>query len=292
MEILTECPICQSKDISQKYTLLDHSISKETFNVYECKNCNFQFTNPRPDKNNIAFYYASENYISHSNKIVRPMDYLYKTARYFMLRKKRKIIEKYTKKGDLLDIGCGTAHFLNHCKKKGWLVYGIETDEVTRNKSIINTKIDIYDSLDKIDHKKKFNAITLWHVLEHIHDVDITLTKIFEKLNNNGTLFIAVPNRESHDAVYYSEFWAAYDVPRHLYHFNHNNLINLLKKYKLNITDILPMPLDAYYVSILSHSYKFGNKSYMKALYRGYTSNKKAIKNNNNFSSSIYVFKK
>lgn len=292
MELLKKCPICNSSEIFHKHTIIDYSISKEAFKLTECSNCNFLFTNPRPDSKDIASYYASENYISHSNKIKSPIGLLYKIVRYFMLRKKRKIIEKRSSKGVLLDIGCGTAHFLKHCSHKGWEVFGIETDKGTRQQSIEKNNIKIYQTIEEIDKKKKFDAITLWHVLEHIHDIDKVLRDIFARLKDNGTLFIAVPNRISYDAQYYKEYWAGYDVPRHLYHFSHNDVIRLLKNNNLIITETIPMPFDAYYVSLLSHTYKYGRKSFLIPLTKAFISNRKASKNNNNYSSSIFVFKK
>ncbi|MCC5931949.1 MAG: class I SAM-dependent methyltransferase [Cyclobacteriaceae bacterium] len=292
MEILTNCPICKSKHIFYKSTIVDHSISGEKFDLFECKQCEFLFTNPRPDKIEINSYYASENYISHSDKLKNPIDLLYKTARYLMLRKKRKLLEKHTHKGNLLDIGCGTGHFLEHCKENGWNVTGIETDDKTRNNTQKRKKLDIFKSIFEISDDKIFNAITLWHVLEHIHDIDTTMEFIYKHLSDKGTLFIALPNRDSYDALYYGEYWAGYDVPRHLYHFSDKNIMNYLSKYKLNITEKIPMPLDAYYVSILSYSYKYGKKSYIKSFYHAYISNKKALKNNKNYSSNIFVVQK
>jgi predicted SAM-dependent methyltransferase len=135
-----------------------------------------------------------------------------------------------------------------------------------------------------------FDIITAWHVVEHIHDLKETLRLLRKKLSKEGFMFIAIPNIASHDAKLYGAEWAAYDVPRHLYHFNQSSFVFLLKKLKLQLIEVLPMPFDSYYVSLLTEKNN-PNGSFLNGLRTGYISNQKA-KESCNYSSLIYIVSK
>jgi predicted SAM-dependent methyltransferase len=111
-------------------------------------------------------------------------------------------------------------------------------------------------------------------------------------LKDEGIAFIALPNHKSWDTQYYKKQWAAWDVPRHLYHFSMDTFSNLAKKHGFKIVEILPMKFDAFYVSLLSEKYRTNKMNYIKALFQGMKSNRWAKKNNNNYSSLIYVLRK
>lgn len=291
-ERLEQCPICNKKDFKNFMVVKDNSVSKESFVIVACENCGFKFTNPRPDEISIGRFYESDDYISHSNKAGGITNKAYKLVRTYTLKQKVDLINKYSAKGNILDYGCGTGNFLAACQRNGWEVAGFEPNTYARQqaqellkKEINSTTLDNFKS-------ESFDVITLWHVLEHVHTLNETFKELLQLLKPNGVMLIAVPNADSHDAKVYKENWAAYDVPRHLYHFTQVTMKRFLKKHKLDLIETLPMKFDAYYVSLLSEKYKNGNSELFKSVLSGYKSNTYASKNANDYSSLIYVGKK
>jgi predicted SAM-dependent methyltransferase len=135
-----------------------------------------------------------------------------------------------------------------------------------------------------------FSVITLWHVLEHLHDLNDNISSIKRLLKDSGKLIVAVPNHTSYDAQYYKEYWAAYDVPRHLYHFNPDSIGRLFEKHGFVLETTKPMKWDAYYVSMLSEKYKSGSTNYLNSFFRAFVSNARA--HHSRFSSQIYILSK
>lgn len=292
MEELKNCPICNSPNQVDYMKTLDHFLTQQEFTIVKCVYCGFLFLNPRPTKNEIGKYYESQEYISHSNKKNGILNKLYHLIRSINHKKKYQIITSYIKEGSILDIGCATGEFLNFFKGKNWYTTGVEPNENALNFAKENYGLNVYDEefLNRTD-TEKYDVITMWHVLEHVHDINQRIEQVKNLLNNNGILVIAVPNPESYDAQKYQEFWAGFDLPRHLYHFSQKCLEQLLKNYNFNLIKTYPMKYDAYYVSLLSEKYKTGKKNILKAFISGYQSNIQAKKNQENFSSVIYVFK-
>ena len=291
-EKLTHCPVCENTAFKTFLSCKDHTVTQETFEIVACKNCDFKFTNPRPNKVILPKYYQSEEYISHSNKNNSLIHLVYKQARNFTIRKKVKLINTISKKGTILDVGCGTGEFLSACKSDGWKIEGVEPSQVAVNQLVTLLKQEVYNAIFDVAHENLADVITMWHVLEHVPDLNKTIEKINALLKTDGTLIIAVPNYPSYDAAIYKELWAAYDVPRHLYHFDRNVMKNLLDKHSLEIKEILPMKLDAYYVSLLSEKYKNAKNNYISAIVNGYKSNTWAKNNNGEYSSLIYIIEK
>lgn len=292
-EKLNECPVCSASNLKNHKVVKDYSVSKESFNIMLCENCDFQFTNPRPNEDQIGHYYQSEDYISHSDKANSPINFIYKLARKYALASKRSLINSVAKnkKGRILDYGCGTGYFLDTMKSNGWKTYGIEPNDKAR--SIANTKAKVTASIEELNLKnKKLDVITLWHVLEHVHDLNNTINFLKTILKEKGKIVIAVPNVESYDSSIFQEEWAAYDVPRHLYHFSQETMKTLMLKHGLKVKQVYPMKLDSYYVSLLSNKYKHNRNKFMHSFITGYKSNTYASKNENNYSSLIYVIKK
>jgi 2-polyprenyl-3-methyl-5-hydroxy-6-metoxy-1,4-benzoquinol methylase len=295
-ERLNKCPLCKSGLFLNHNEVRDFSVSKEKFLLCKCTSCSLIFTNPRPDTKDIAKYYQSEDYISHQNKTTNFVNLLYKGVRNFTLKKKVSWLNKYSDdKGSLLDIGCGTGFFLSAAKKNGWKTTGIEPNKIAR-KIAAKKKLKIQESLEDIKKDQKFDAISLFHVLEHVHDLRKTGKKIVSHLNETGRVFIAVPNIESYDAVSYGTNWAAWDVPRHLYHFNQKTIQTFADEVGLEIIGQEPLKFDSFYVALLSeksiNAEKNSVKSMLKAFINGYKSNTWAKKNNNNFSSLLFILKK
>lgn len=291
-ERLEQCPVCGKEEFKNFLVVTDNTVSKESFVIVECENCSFKFTNPRPDAASIGNYYESEEYISHNNTKAGIINKAYHVVRSITTKQKVELINRYAPaKGTVLDYGCGTGVFLSACKKDGWDIRGVEPSAKAREIASKETEEVIATDLAQLEGEK-FEIITLWHVLEHIHTLNETMSQLVEMLQEEGTLIIAVPNADSHDAQLYKENWAAYDVPRHLYHFTQATMKRFLKKHKMVLEEVLPMKFDAYYVSMLSEKHKAGKTKMINSVMNGYKSNSYAEKNGNDYSSLIFVARK
>jgi 2-polyprenyl-3-methyl-5-hydroxy-6-metoxy-1,4-benzoquinol methylase len=294
LESVSICPICNSSSFTPFLSAKDHTTTGEQFEIVKCTQCNFTLTNPRPDINSIGKYYQSEKYISHTGGSKSLFDKVYVFARTITLGWKLKLINKYKSTGSILDYGCGTGEFLHHLKNQDWTINGVEPSDGARGKATNLLQKPISSSIEKLE-ESQFHVITLWHVLEHIHELNEKLSSLKSLLKQDGIIFIAVPNHEAPDAQKYGAYWAGYDVPRHLWHFSKDSMKKLFDKTGLELIDIHPMKLDAYYVSLLSEGYKYPNQSKIvnafKAIVNGLSSNLAAAKDQNH-SSLIYIAKK
>lgn len=288
----TLCPVCDSPAIKNVLQVKDHTVSGELFTVAECQSCTLRFTQNVPDENTIAPYYKSENYISHTNTSKGFINKLYQSVRKRTIEKKRKLIEQDTgiKKGKIVDVGSGIGSFISEMKQHGWDATGLEPDADARKVAKELYGLELADIAQfyhlPADH---FDAITLWHVLEHVHDLSKYVQQLRTLLTEKGKLFIAVPNYTATDAARYKEYWAAYDVPRHLYHFSPFSIETLMKKNGLKVLKYKPMWYDSFYISLLSSKYKNGKTNWLSAFWNGLRSNIVAIADNKKCSSVIYV---
>lgn len=286
------CPLCSGLDYINVLDTRDHSVTQENFKIVSCRSCNLHRTYPIPNENDIGLYYASSNYISHHDHSTNAVDYIYLKIRTLALKWKVKLIRRRTDGDRLLDYGCGTGEFLKYCSSVGYITTGFEPTEIARTIASVKNSVKI------IAHPKAisgtFDVITLWHVLEHVHQLNEAIARLSNLLASSGTLFIAVPNHAAWDAQHYKEYWAAYDTPRHLWHFDKTSMNELLKKHALKITEVIPMKLDSYYVSLLSERYRSNYKSnilaMIKGAFYGFRSNLKAS-SSGEYSSLIYVVK-
>ncbi len=291
LEVVAKCPVCQSTAIKPLRDVNDLFGNKEVFTLNLCDQCETLITSPRPNEKNIVTYYKSNSYVSHGDSGGSILDLIYKGVQRINFRHKHSILSRYTLNKKHLDYGCGTGSFLSYLKDKGWRVSGVEPDSNAR--SIAQNRYNlpnVYDSLNRVT-ETAFSSISLFHVLEHVHRLEVTLEQLTGLLSKNGVLILALPNYKSFDAQYYQEYWAGYDVPRHLYHFSQKSIHHLAKSFGLNIVATHPMKFDSYYVSLLSEEYKRGTKHYLKAFEQGYRSNREALKTNE-YSSLIYVLSK
>ncbi|WP_400075765.1 class I SAM-dependent methyltransferase [Winogradskyella sp. R77965] len=270
----------------------DHSVSGEEFQLLHNKELDMLETYPHPEGEKLSDYYKSEDYISHTDTKRNLLEYVYHTVREISLKRKLKLINSFSSETkNLLDIGCGTGDFLQTALKANWNIIGIEPNEKARQ--IANSKTS--NSVFEIEYLSKlqaqsFDVITLWHVLEHLPNLEMHTALFKHLLKPNGTLVIAVPNFKSYDAKYYKNYWAAYDAPRHLWHFSKTSISELFKKKNLKLVSVLPMKFDAYYVSLLSEKYKSGFMNPIKAFWIGFRSNQRA-KRSKEYSSHIYVLR-
>ena len=266
----------------------DHSVSKETFELLYDPDLDLVFTHPQPTEEKLPSYYDSPDYISHTDGKRSLFEKMYQIVKNNALKSKLKLINSESQKGTVLDIGAGTGDFLTVLKNDGWQITGIEPNE--KAKAIAISKgITFADSLEGLQNNS-FDVITMWHVLEHVPDVEKQISELKRLLKPNGTIFIAVPNFNSFDANYYGHFWAAFDVPRHLWHFSKTAIKKLFAIQNLDLVKIIPMKFDSFYVSLLSEKYKTGKMNFIKAFLIGLKSNRYG-KQNLEYSSHIYVIK-
>ncbi len=291
MEVLKNCPVCGATELELFLAGKDYFLTTESFEIVKCSNCGFRFTNPRPGAGELGKYYESTDYISHSDIRKGLFASVYQQVRKYTLGRKRAMISKFQPGGELLDIGCATGQFLNYMSRYGWNVTGIEPDEKTRTRAISEYGLKVLpeEGLNTI-RNGTFDLITMWHVLEHVSDLNGRMEQLRNLLKSQGTLIIAVPNCDAYDAVKYRAFWAGYDLPRHLYHFAKSDMKLLAEKHGFTIVTILPMKFDAYYVSLLSEKYKSGRMRWLPALWNGFCSNVHSGQNKGH-SSLIYVIK-
>ena len=294
MENLLECPKCYGSNYEIFLQCTDYTVSKEKFTIVSCKKCGFIFTNPRPDIVSIGKYYESEDYISHSNAKAGSINKIYHFIKKIAIEKKIRLIENLNpNKKTLLDIGCGTGSFLGMIKNHGWMATGIEPNEKARETAIKIYSVPVFDEQKlKSFPKESFSVVTMWHVMEHVHNLKQRIIDIYNLLEKNGFAFIAVPNYTSWDAKYYGKLWAGFDVPRHLYHFSPETIKELFKQSNLEHIDSLPMKFDSFYVSLLSEKYKNTSLKLIKAFFVGLYSNIKAKNDAEKYSSVIYIFQK
>ena len=286
------CPVCSSASIHPLLTVNDYSVSGEAFVIWLCDACKLRFTQDAPDETGISRYYQSEAYISHTNSSKGFVNQLYLAIRKLTLSIKAAVVKKYTgvNAGNLLDVGAGTGAFLHHMQEKGWQITGLEPDGSARAVALQTFGIGLqpHGVLKKLP-LHSFDAITLWHVLEHVHQLHDYMDILKSLLKPGGRLFIAVPNYQSLDADIYKMAWAAYDVPRHLYHFAPQSIAALMKRHGLKIIAEKPMWFDAFYISLLSSKYKNRNTAWFGAISSGLRSNVNALINKEKCSSLIYV---
>lgn len=289
-----KCPTCEESASRFEKKIIDHMVSKEVFDIRSCVGCGLWRTEPRPTLETIGNYYDSPNYLSHSEESQTVFKKLYNGFRSYNAIKKLKILEDYVSEKSnirrLLDVGCGIGVFLEHAKFRKWNVFGIETNKKARKIAEKRLKSPILENIDDLKVGEKFDAISLWHVLEHLTDPNQAMKKFHHYSTKKAILVIGVPNRESYDAKLYDEYWAAYDVPIHFWHFTKKDIKNLAEKTGWKVEVVLPMRLDAFYVSLLSELYKYGRKNWIKSFLLGLISNYKGGQTNT--SSLVYVLKK
>jgi len=267
----------------------DHLVTGEEFTLVLDPEKEMLLTKPQPKTNILSKYYESDDYISHTDNKKGIVSFLYQTVKKKSLKNKLNLITSLKKDAkSVLDIGAGTGDFLNFVKSDTRSVFGIEPNQKARELAH-QKRIYLEENLNDIKGKS-FDVITMWHVLEHIANLEETIKEVEALLNPNGILIIAVPNFNSFDAAYYKNYWAAFDVPRHLWHFSRNTMKNLFSD-KLILQETIPMIFDSFYVSLLSEKNKTGKQNLIKAFFIGLLSNISAFKSEE-YSSLIYCYKK
>lgn len=298
LETLKSCPSCGNDSFSNSISCTDYTYSKKSFSLVKCTLCGLLFTNPRPDQNSIGQYYDNPEYVSHTDTNTGLLFKVYGIVKNFTLGQKRRLVASLANNKTVLDYGAGSGDFSVELSGNNWSVTAYEPDQNARTRILDKDKrIKLVDSISDIESKSK-SAITLWHVLEHVHQLTATIKEFHRILADDGTLFIAVPNHTSYDAKFYKEDWAAYDVPRHLYHFEPSTIDHLISANGFTLTKIKPMWFDSFYVSLLSEKNKNSSGlietiiGWLRAAIIGLISNIMASFDTRKCSSVIYIIKK
>ncbi|PIB39396.1 class I SAM-dependent methyltransferase [Maribacter sp. 4G9] len=266
----------------------DHFNTQEIFVLEYIEALDLLKTSPSPK--NLEKYYAHQDYISHTDNNKTKIDKIYQKVKNYSLIKKVQLINKLdVKEKRILDIGAGTGDFLKIASKDKWKIEGVEPNQYARQKAS-EKNIVLQERIEKLKNEK-FDVITLWHVLEHLPDLENQVKKINNLLTERGYLIIAAPNYKSYDAHYYKDYWAAFDTPRHLWHFSKKSIQLLFIEHNIKLIKTKPMLFDSFYVSLLSEKYKTGKNNYMKAFLIGLISNIKGLFTKE-YSSHIYILQK
>jgi 2-polyprenyl-3-methyl-5-hydroxy-6-metoxy-1,4-benzoquinol methylase len=289
------CPLCTNEEIRLLFSCNDHFVSGSSFEIFKCSSCGFIFTQDIPDETDIAQFYESDEYISHSNTATGFSNKIYRIARSLMLKRKKNLINRITglRKGIILDIGSGTGYFAGMMKKSGWMAKGIEINEKARTFSISHFGLEVYspDRISSFD-KDSFDCITLWHVLEHFHDPFNYISEIRRLLKPGAVCIIALPNSASFDSRHYGQFWAAWDVPRHLWHFNPATFRQFSEKSGLTLENLKPLPLDVFYISQLSEKYRGSFLPFVTGMFKATIFAFLSSFDKSKSSSVIYILRK
>lgn len=298
-EQVHQCPACGNESKRHFLTCNDHTVSHTPFHIVECTSCGMRFTDPRPTEHTIGPYYASAEYVSHNDTSEGLLFQIYQKVKRFTLRSKAGLVSRYSNGKVMLDYGAGTGDFAGNLLPSGIQVMAFEPDASARDRiSHKYPDIDLREDLSTVKDAS-VAVVTLWHVLEHVHRLEVTLDHFNRMLEKDGTLIIAVPNCASFDAQHYGAHWAAYDVPRHLYHFRHSDIKSILQRHGFVLQTIRPMWFDSYYVSLLSEGYQNNTNRHIRKLLNwssavviGSISNLMALTDTKRCSSIIYILKK
>lgn len=289
------CLVCAAADFTELFTAKDHLVSGERFVIRKCTACGFAFTADPPAESEIGRYYISEEYISHSDKKKNLADRFYHLARSLMLGRKRRLVSVATKRnsGTLLDIGSGTGYFASFMQKKGWTVSGIELNEQARDYSVSRFSLKVYPPAGISGFgDRSTDCITFWHVIEHLYEPEMWLREVKRILKDDGRCIIAVPNASSADAQWFGDQWAALDVPRHLWHFSPPSMMRFIEANGFQCNEIKTLPLDVYYISVLSYKNRGSRFPLLRGLLTGFFLTAGNILQRNRASSLIYMVSK
>lgn len=293
MENLKACPLCGLQEFETKLQASYFRGQREDFSICGCLNCGFYFTNPRPRQGaELDHYYQTEDYVSHNEQQGGLLNRVYFLVRSYALKNKRALLNKINGgQGRLLDYGAGSGAFIKTCREAGWRVTGVEPGS-SAQQFAQEKGLEMFAPPDR-DYRKKehYDVISMWHVLEHLPELKSDFERLVSYLKPRGHMVVAVPNRNSADAQAYGSRWAAWDLPLHLYHFRAEDIRHLAAQHQMEVSRIINMPFDAFYVSLMSESRNNQKPNYLRAFRRALLSNLKGWRSKN-MSSLIYVLRK
>lgn len=294
-QYISRCPACGSERVAKKFTAIDYTATGEPFDIYECSACGMRFTQNAPIEQEAGRYYDSPDYISHTDTRKGIVNKVYHYVRSIMLRRKASLVMTAlgSKEGRLLDIGAGTGYFANEMKRKGFYVNAVDVSPEARSFAQEHFGLAEEDISAINTYKdQSFDVITMWHVMEHVYRLSEEWQNLHRLLKDDGILIVALPNCSSADEHHYKSHWAAYDVPRHLWHFTPHTMHLVAEQYGFKIIDIKPMPFDGFYVSMLSEKDSGSKHSFINGLYHGFLAWTQTLCNKKRSSSLIYIMGK
>jgi ubiquinone/menaquinone biosynthesis C-methylase UbiE len=235
------CNLCGSNENKTVYRVSDWLLNRPDVvtTLVKCEQCGLIFQNPRPDAAEMEQHYPPD-YEPFLNFGTKKSSWLHQKSVEYGLNKRAQAVNKHVKSGRLLDIGCAVGDFLAFMRDKYlWQACGVEVSEHAANIARTHYGLDVFTgTLEEAEYAdNSFDAVTMWDVLEHLHDPSATLREIQRILKPGGVLVFRVPNGDSIDAKFFGSYWAGLDSPRHLYVYGKSTLKQLLENNGLNLLD-------------------------------------------------------
>lgn len=255
MKKIPSCLICNSKQARFLYLSQDRMFDLPgKFIIKKCQKCKFVFIDPKPESQDLSKHYPSQQYYTH---LVHKRKNFFEALRSYLINHyynktilARLItliipnvpaIPNLKREGKILDIGCGSGDTLLALKNLGWDAYGIDIDkkaiDTAKKRGLNNVSVGSYHVLAKYPDNF-FDAVRLYHVIEHLGNPSLCLKLIRKKLKKNGELIIGTPNFESTASFIFGKHWYNLDTPRHLFLFSPKTLKDLLIQQELRPTSV------------------------------------------------------
>lgn len=226
------CALCGKDETERLYLGRDRAYGRPgRFPIVRCRHCGLVYINPRPDLQAIGYYYPAD-YEPYKRAPEEARFKIQQIHQRLKLRSRCLVVAKLCKRGQLLDVGCATGIFLAQMKRYGdWQVFGVEPNQWAARYAMDRLGLDVFHGyLSEADFADdQFDIVTMWDVLEHVHDPRRILAEIYRVLKPGGFLICGVPNLASVDAKIFGRFWIGRDVPRHLYVYSRHTLSMMLK---------------------------------------------------------------
>jgi SAM-dependent methyltransferase len=237
-------PICENCDGDQFETIFSGSdkllgIPGE-FDVIECMQCGLYQISPKLNTQQMENYYP-EAYICYLEAIEDESNPWTRFNRFLGQNKRcRQVMRRAKSTGKILDIGCATGVFLNEMQKKGWKCYGIEPDQEAVAYARRRFGLDVFCGVveDANLPANSFDVVTLWDVLEHVYDLNSTISEIKRLLKPGGVIIAILPNADAFERAWFEEYWVGWEVPRHYRTFTPNTITEFLKKHGFDEIEI------------------------------------------------------
>lgn len=294
-ERLNPCPLCGAIETVPYATCSDHASSRLQYLLLRCPACGVVFTDNHPEEDEMEQFETLDSQIRRADSPEGITERLYRHVRRRMLRRKAGLVvrQSYRDSGTLLNYGAKRGFFSDHMERKGWKVTSVDRHHENRQFSLEHFHHRMSGMQEMSDFTPEtFDVITLWHVFEHENEPERLLDTFHRILRPGGILVMSCPNICSTDAMHYGPYWAAYDVPRHLWHFNPVSLNRLVHRHGFTLMHHEKMPYDCFYISIMSEQYMMHRLAFLRGMAYGLHSWLVSLTRRGRSSSIVYVFRK